>query len=87
MGTTGGPRQRRADPGTRCPSSAPARFFIVNGDTLTDVDVNALAAAHEGSGALVTLALVPNREPQKYGGVLTERRRPRDGLRAARRTR
>jgi hypothetical protein len=46
-------------------------FFIVNGDTLTDVDVRALAAAHEGSGALVTLALVPNREPQKYGGVLT----------------
>ena len=64
LGSAGGPRRA-------LPVIGAGTFFIVNGDTLTDVDVRALAAAHEGSGALVTLALVPNREPQKYGGVLT----------------
>src|SRR3954463_8128959 len=44
LGSAGGPRHALSmmDAGS---------FFIVNGDTLTDVDVNALAAAHEGSGA------------------------------------
>lgn len=45
------------------------RFFIVNGDTLTDLDVGALGAAHAASGALVTMALVPNRDFGRYGGV------------------
>jgi NDP-sugar pyrophosphorylase family protein len=45
-------------------------FIIVNGDTLTDVDVRALVGAHRRSDALVTLALVPNREPEKYGGAI-----------------
>jgi mannose-1-phosphate guanylyltransferase len=44
-------------------------FLIVNGDTLTSVDLRALAAAHHASTALVTMALVPNTEPHKYGGV------------------
>ena len=44
-------------------------FFIVNGDTLTDLDLNALATAHAASGAQVTLALIPNTEPEQYGGV------------------
>ena len=65
LGSAGGPRHA-------LPIIGAGTFFLVNGDTLTDVDVNALAAAHEGSGALVTMALVPNREPQKYGGVLTD---------------
>lgn len=46
------------------------RALVVNGDTLTDVDLGAVAAAHEASGALVTMAVVPNREPARYGGVL-----------------
>jgi len=45
-------------------------FIIVNGDTLTDLNVRALADAHRRSDALVTLALVRNREPEKYGGVI-----------------
>jgi NDP-sugar pyrophosphorylase family protein len=45
-------------------------FIIVNGDTLTDLNVRALIDAHRGSDALVTLALVPNREPEKYGGAV-----------------
>jgi NDP-sugar pyrophosphorylase family protein len=44
-------------------------FLIVNGDTLADVDLEALARAHRASGAQVTLALTPHREPMRYGGV------------------
>jgi mannose-1-phosphate guanylyltransferase len=62
LGSAGGPRRALpilgADP-----------FFIVNGDTLTDVDLQALATAHADSGARVTLALIPNTEPERYGGV------------------
>jgi mannose-1-phosphate guanylyltransferase len=44
-------------------------FFIVNGDTLTDVDLGQLVRAHRAAGALVTLALTPNRDFLQYGGV------------------
>jgi NDP-sugar pyrophosphorylase family protein len=62
LGSAGGPRLAAplidADP-----------FLIVNGDTLTDLDLGAFTAAHATSGALVTMALVPNVEPHRYGGV------------------
>ena len=64
LGSAGGPRRA-------LPIIGSDTFFIVNGDTLTDLDVSGLASAHKASGALVTLALVPNREPHKYGGILT----------------
>jgi NDP-sugar pyrophosphorylase family protein len=48
---------------------------IVNGDTLTDVDIAAMAAAHAASGAAVTMALIPNPRPDKYGGVQVEQQR------------
>ena len=35
-------------------------LLIVNGDTLTDVDLGAVYAAHAASAALVTMALVEN---------------------------
>jgi len=65
LGSAGGPRLARPmlDAGT---------FLIINGDTLTDVDLVRLADAHTASGALVTLALVPNREFTRYGGVLLD---------------
>ena len=44
-------------------------LLIVNGDTLTDVDLGAVYAAHAASAALVTMALVENPRPLKYGGV------------------
>lgn len=47
-------------------------FLIVNGDTLTDVDPAAVIDTHRRSGALVTMALVPNTAPDKYGGVLVD---------------
>jgi NDP-sugar pyrophosphorylase family protein len=66
LGSAGGPRRALPMVG-----GSNAAFFLINGDTMTDVDLQALAAAHEASEALVTMALVPNREPHKYGGVLT----------------
>jgi mannose-1-phosphate guanylyltransferase len=62
LGSAGGPAHA-------LPLMGAGRFFIVNGDTLTDVDLARLAAAHQKSGARITLALVPNRQPQRYGGV------------------
>jgi NDP-sugar pyrophosphorylase family protein len=62
LGSAGGPRQA-------LPIIGAETFLVVNGDTLTDVDLVELAAFHESSGGLVTLALVPNREPMRYGGV------------------
>ena len=49
-----------------------AFFLIVNGDTLIDVDVAALVAAHRSSGALVTMAVIPNVEPDKYSGLAVD---------------
>ena len=66
LGSAGGPR--RALP--LLMDGGPGRFLIVNGDTLTDVDLAALVATHEEKRALVTLALIPNPAPHKYGGVL-----------------
>jgi NDP-sugar pyrophosphorylase family protein len=62
LGSAGGPKRA-------LPILGREPFLIVNGDTLTDLDPTALIADHEPSGALVTLALVPNRQPRKYGGV------------------
>ena len=63
LGSAGGPRHALDLIGSDT-------FLIVNGDTLTDLNLRALVDAHRRSGALVTLALVPNRQPDKYGGVV-----------------
>jgi NDP-sugar pyrophosphorylase family protein len=60
LGSAGGPRHALSlmtDP-----------FLVVNGDTLTNVDLDGLAAAHAESGAEVTMALIPNPRPARYGG-------------------
>ena len=45
-------------------------FLILNGDTLTDVEPSGRCLDdHRRSGALVTMAVVPNTEPEKYSGV------------------
>jgi NDP-sugar pyrophosphorylase family protein len=44
-------------------------FFVVNGDTLCDVPLAPLAAAHRSSGAGVTMAVVPNASPDRYNGL------------------
>lgn len=65
LGSAGGPRKALSLIG------AP-RFLIVNGDTLTNPDIAALIAAHEASGALVTMAVVPNTRPDRYGGLAAD---------------
>jgi NDP-sugar pyrophosphorylase family protein len=55
---------------SRVPNPGSRTFIIVNGDTLTDVDLAAMSRRHIESGALVTMALIPNPQPDKYGGVL-----------------
>ena len=65
LGSAGGPRQA-------LPLVAADPFLVVNGDTIADVDLAGLAAAHDTSGAIVTLALVPNHEFHRYGGVLLD---------------
>jgi mannose-1-phosphate guanylyltransferase len=71
LGSAGGPRHalpllldgEAGDGGT---------FVLVNGDTLTDVDMPRMIDAHRRSGALVTMALIANPRPDKYGGVLLD---------------
>lgn len=71
LGSAGGPR--RALPLLQPRDNATDRsFLIVNGDTLTDVNITALVADHRSSGALVTMAVIPNAEPEKYGGVTAD---------------
>lgn len=63
LGSAGGPRQALDIVGAET-------FFLINGDTLTDVDLRRMAEVHARSGALVTLALVRNDHPMQYGGVM-----------------
>jgi len=48
------------------------RLWLVNGDTLANVDLGAMAASHAASGALVTMAVIPNPDPAHYSGVLVD---------------
>ena len=71
LGSAGGPRHALpllVAPGGRSGST----FLIVNGDTLTNVDVGAVIDDHRRAGALVTMAVIRNEEPEKYGGLLVE---------------
>jgi len=45
------------------------RFLMLNGDTLTDLDLGAQIAQHEQTGAVATLALVEVEDPSHYGLV------------------
>jgi mannose-1-phosphate guanylyltransferase len=65
LGSAGGPRH--ALPLIADASDDP--FLIVNGDTLTNLDLTGIVDRHRRSGALVTMALIPNPNPEKYGGV------------------
>jgi mannose-1-phosphate guanylyltransferase len=45
------------------------RFLVLNGDVLCDLDLTALIAQHERSGAQATIALYPVDDPSGYGLV------------------
>ncbi len=69
LGSAGGPRH--ALPLLQS-GSAEKAFVLVNGDTLTDVDLPAMIRHHRERGALVSMALMPNPRPDKYGSVLLD---------------
>jgi mannose-1-phosphate guanylyltransferase len=48
------------------------RFFMLNGDVLTDMDLTAQLEQHERTGARATLALYPVGDPSAYGLVHCE---------------
>jgi mannose-1-phosphate guanylyltransferase len=64
LGSAGGPRRA-------LPLLDAERFLIVNGDTLTNCDLRALAGRHLESRALVTMAVVPG-DVARYGGAVVD---------------
>lgn len=65
LGSAGGPRRAFA-------LTDADRLWLVNGDTLSDVALDAMAQSHGRSDALVTLAVIPNPDPTRYGGVVLD---------------
>jgi NDP-sugar pyrophosphorylase family protein len=65
LGSAGGPRRA-------LPLMPTDPFLLINGDTLLTVDLSDLWAHHLESDALVTMALVPNDAPERFGGVLVD---------------
>ncbi len=47
-------------------------FYIVNGDTLTEIDLGELLDAHTQAKAAVTLAVCDNPNPSRYAGVAVD---------------
>ena len=62
LGSAGGPRRAFA-------LVTDDRLWLINADTIAEVDLGAMAAAHDASGAIVTMAVIPNPDPERYGGV------------------
>ena len=64
LGSAGGPRHAL--------TLLDNQFFLVNGDTLCDVDLAALLGAHLARRARVTLVVTSNPDPQRYGGIISD---------------
>src|SRR6266540_427656 len=62
LGSAGGPSRA-------LPLLDAERFLIVNGDTLTDCDLRAVAEQHVDTGALVTMALVEKTDVERLAFV------------------
>jgi mannose-1-phosphate guanylyltransferase len=65
LGSAGGPRRA-------LPLLDGDAYLLLNGDTLATVDLRALWDHHHAQDALVTMALIPNPEPARFGGVLVD---------------
>jgi mannose-1-phosphate guanylyltransferase len=72
LGSAGGPRHA-------LPLVDGDSVLVVNGDTLCDMPLRELWEAHEASGALVTLGLMPHPQPGRYGGVVIDAPVPAPG--------
>jgi mannose-1-phosphate guanylyltransferase/mannose-1-phosphate guanylyltransferase/phosphomannomutase len=62
LGSGGGPRRA-------LPLLSGDPFLIVNGDTLTELDLQAMMRRHDAMGGDVTMAVVPNPAPSQYNGI------------------
>ena len=65
LGTGGGPRKVRAFFGEE-------PFLLVNGDVLFDFDLRRLLDRHRRAEVRVSLGLIPNPDPRRYGPVITD---------------
>jgi NDP-sugar pyrophosphorylase family protein len=65
LGSAGGPRRA-------LPLLEADEFLIVNGDTLSDFAFGPMIDAHRRSGADVTMAVVPNPDPDHYNGLVVD---------------
>lgn len=52
--------------------SGDERLVVINGDVLTDLDLDALVRAHDAHGGSATIALTPVDDPSAYGVVPTD---------------
>ncbi|MHB0980737.1 MAG: sugar phosphate nucleotidyltransferase [Thermoleophilia bacterium] len=68
LGTAGGVKNNQAflEGGT---------FLVLSGDSLTDVDLTELVAAHRESGGIATLGVTPVRDTTEYGVVVRDENR------------
>jgi len=66
LGTAGGVKQNEEF------LTVDGTFLVLSGDSLTDVDLGAMAQAHHASGASVTIALKEMPEPSAYGVALLD---------------
>jgi mannose-1-phosphate guanylyltransferase len=64
LGSAGGPRRA-------LPLLDADRFFLINGDTLTDCSLSAVATRHLDAAGRVTMAVVEG-DVARYGGVLVD---------------
>lgn len=69
LGSAGGPRHA-LDLLAGTPPDPATPVLIVNGDTLTDIALGPVVAAHRATGAEVTLVVIPNPAPDRYNGVV-----------------
>jgi NDP-sugar pyrophosphorylase family protein len=67
LGSAGGPRRA-------LPLLEAEDFLVVNGDTLCNFDIAPLVDEHRQSGADVTMAVVPNPDPDHYNGLMVDDR-------------
>jgi NDP-sugar pyrophosphorylase family protein len=65
LGSAGGPKKAAA-------LLDSDRLLIVNGDTLCRIDLAAMLAFHERTGAEATLAVMPNPSPGHYSGFVMD---------------
>ena len=65
LGTAGGVKNNQEFLGT-------GTFLVMSGDTLTDIDLSGLIAAHKRNGSIATLAVKEMDDPSLYGVVITD---------------